>query len=234
MGNLLGWSPCRHSCYKIKIRIDFVRSTCFNRLTAHTALALGSPLISLTLVLKPACRIIRFNSASFTSLPVYITPSLSSLALALALAQKLVLALAQKPVYKIIRLPRVSRSLATSLPVYITLNLTFLALALALALNPVYRIIHLPRISRSLASKKISKLSPQATQPKTATSHYLSQTVCLLATDEATCPGWKETLLSMCFISLATESQQQTQPACCNPDYPCPALHPYQNYGNSI
>ena len=68
-------------------------------------------------------------------------------------------------------------------------------------------------IIRSLGNRKISKLSPQATQPRPATykrSHHPSQTVSLLlAMDEATCPRWKEALLSMCFTSLATECQQQ-------------------------
>ena len=83
--------------------------------------------------------------------------------------------------------------------------------------RPLY--IHTPlsaksdyRIIRSLV-KKISKLSPQAIQPRPATykrSHHPSQTVSLLlATDKATSPGWKEALLSMCFTSLATECQQQ-------------------------
>ena len=69
------------------------------------------------------------------------------------------------------------------------------------------------RIIRLLANRKISKLSPQATQPRPTSykrSHHPSQAVSLLlATDETTCPGWKVTLLSMCFTSLATESQQQ-------------------------
>ena len=68
-------------------------------------------------------------------------------------------------------------------------------------------------IIRLLANRKISKLSPQATQPRPTSykrSHHPSQAVSLLlATDETTCPGWKVTLLSMCFTSLATESQQQ-------------------------
>ena len=71
------------------------------------------------------------------------------------------------------------------------------------------------RIIRLLAKREISKLSLQVIQPKPATykrSYHPTQTVSLLlAMDEATCPGWKKTLLSMCFISLATESQQQRQ-----------------------
>ena len=66
---------------------------------------------------------------------------------------------------------------------------------------------------RIIRSSEISKLSPQAIQHRTAAykrSSYPSHTVSLLlATDRVTCHGWKETLLSMCFTNLATESQQQ-------------------------
>ena len=44
---------------------------------------------------------------------------------------------------------------------------------------------------------------------KTRVEYITISVSLLLATDETTCPGWKVTLLSMCFTSLATESQQQ-------------------------
>ena len=75
------------------------------------------------------------------------------------------------------------------------------------------RLLAQSRLIRTLA-QKISKLLLQATQTqlllyKGSFTHTLTVSL-LLATVEATCPGWEETILSMSFIfTLATESQQQ-------------------------
>ena len=83
-------------------------------------------------------------------------------------------------------------------------NLALVTLLPYLAIYPAYRIIPPPLIS---------KLSSQAVQAEILLyirSCYPTQTVSLLlATDRITCLGWKETLLSMRFTYLATESQQQ-------------------------
>ena len=94
----------------------------------------------------------------------------------------------------------IRKSQVNTLDVVGTINLdrlnTYYTLALvsflSLAPNTDYRIIRL---------SLISKLSLQATQAKTLLYKRSCSTKLvvslLLATDEVTCPGWKETLLSM-------------------------------------